>query len=217
VHLSRLGEELVLWTTREFGFMTLSDAFSTGSSLMPQKKNADVAELVRGRTGRTVGDLVALLTVVKGLPLSYNRDLQEDKRPLLDAPEALLLSADALAGAVETAEFHADRMAEALGSGEALATDAAEWLVERGVPFREAHEAVGKASAYAVRQGRPLAALTADEWKQFHRRFDAGVLACFDARKSLARRELPGAPGPKQVRTELRRWRQALRPRRGRA
>jgi len=217
VHLSRLGEEVVLWTTREFGFMTLSDAFSTGSSLMPQKKNADVAELVRGRTGRTVGDLVALLTIVKGLPLSYNRDLQEDKRPLLDAPEALVLSADALAGAVETAEFHAERMAEALGSGEALATDAAEWLVERGVPFREAHEAVGKASAHAVRQGRALAALTADEWKQFHPRFDAGVLACFDARKSLARRELPGAPGPKQVRAELRRWRQALRPRRGRA
>jgi len=217
VHLSRLGEEIVLWTTREFGFMTLSDAFSTGSSLMPQKKNADVAELVRGRTGRTVGDLVALLTVVKGLPLSYNRDLQEDKRPLLDAPEALVLSSDALAGAVETAAFHPERMAEALGSGEALATDAAEWLVERGVPFREAHEAVGKASAHAVREGRPLASLSADEWRKFHPRFDAGVLACFDARKSLARRELPGAPGPKQVRAELRRWRQALRPRRGRA
>jgi argininosuccinate lyase len=217
VHLSRLGEELVLWTTREFGFATLSDAFSTGSSLMPQKKNADVAELVRGRTGRALGDLVALLTVVKGLPLSYNRDLQEDKRPLLDAPAALILSADALAGAVETATFHPAAMAEALGSGEALATDAAEWLVERGVPFREAHEAVGKASAHAVRQGKPLARLTAEEWRSFHRRFDADVLRCFDARRSLARRELPGAPGPRQVRAELRRWTQALRPRRVRA
>ena len=216
VHLSRLGEELVLWTTREFGFLTLSDAFTTGSSLMPQKKNADVAELARGRAGRAIGDLVALLTVLKGLPLSYNRDLQEDKRPLLDAPAALVLSADALAGAIETGTFHRERMEEALGSGEALATDAAEYLVERGVPFREAHEAVGKAAAFAVRQGRPMASLTAQEWRGFHRRFEKDVLRCFDARRSLARRELPGAPGPRQVRAELRRWRKALRPRRAR-
>ncbi len=213
VHLSRLGEELVLWTTREFGFMTLSDAFSTGSSIMPQKKNPDVGELARGRAGRAVGDLVALLTVVKGLPLSYNRDLQEDKRPLLDAPAALALTAAALGGAVETAEFHAGRMEEALGSGEVLATDAADYLVERGVPFREAHGAVGKAAAFAVRQGRSLASLTAAEWKSFHPRFEKDVLGLFDARRSLGRRELPGAPGPRQVRAELRRWTRELRPR----
>jgi argininosuccinate lyase len=216
VHLSRLGEEIVLWTTKEFGFMTLDDAFATGSSLMPQKKNADVGELARGRAGRAVGDLVALLTIVKSLPLSYNRDLQEDKRPLLGGPEALVLTADALAGAVETATFHADRMEEALGSGEALATDAAEYLVEQGVPFREAHEAVGKAAAYATASGKPLARLGADEWRRFHPRFEKDVLRCFDARRSLARRELVGAPGPRQVARQLARWEKALAVKRGR-
>jgi argininosuccinate lyase len=217
VHFSRLGEELVLWTTREFGFMTLADAFATGSSIMPQKKNPDVGELARGRAGRAIGDLVALLAVVKGLPLSYNRDLQEDKRPLLDAPAALVLTADALAGAIETATFHPARMEEALGSGEALATDAAEYLVERGVRFREAHGAVGKAAAFAVRQGRAMASLTAAEWKSFHPRFERDVLRCFDARRSLSRRELAGGPGPRQVRAELRRWTKALRPGKGRS
>ena len=217
VHLSRLGEELVLWTTREFGFMTLSDAFATGSSIMPQKKNPDVGELARGRAGRAIGDLVALLTIVKGLPLSYNRDLQEDKRPLLDAPAALVLTADALAGAIETARFHSERMAEALGSGEALATDVAEYLVERGVPFREAHGAVGKAAAHAVREGRSMASLTAEEWRSFHPRFERDVRGCFDAGRSLRRRELTGGPGPRHVRAELRRWTKELRARRRRS
>jgi argininosuccinate lyase len=213
VHLSRLGEEIVLWTTREFGFMTLSDSFSTGSSLMPQKKNPDVGELARGRAGRAIGDLVTLLTLTKNLPLSYNRDLQEDKRPLLDAPGALALTLEALAGAVETATFHADRMREALGSGEALATDAAEYLVERGVPFREAHEAVGAAAAHAARSGKPLAGLSAAEWRRFHRSFGPDVLARFDAQASLARREIVGAPGPRQVRSQLARWRRELKVR----
>ncbi len=210
VHLSRVGEEIVLWTTKEFGFMTLADAFATGSSLMPQKKNPDVGELARGRAGRAIGDLVALLAVVKGLPLSYNRDLQEDKRPLLGAAEALALTADAVAGAIETATFHADRMEEALGTGEALATDAAEYLVERGVPFREAHEAVGKAAAAATARGIAMAALTAADWRGFHRRFEADVLRAFDARRSLRRRELTGAPGPRQVARQLARWKKAL-------
>jgi argininosuccinate lyase len=214
VHLSRLGEEIVLWTTKEFGFMTLADAFATGSSLMPQKKNPDVGELARGRAGRAIGDLVALLAVVKGLPLSYNRDLQEDKRPLLGAAEALALTADAVAGAIEGATFHAERMEEALGSGEALATDAAEYLVERGVPFREAHEAVGRAAAFASAAGRPLARLTAPEWKTFHPRFERDVLRAFDARRSLARRELPGGPGPRQVARQIARWEKALGRRR---
>src|SRR5512143_1690148 len=159
VHLSRIGEEIVLWTTKEFGFMTLDDAFATGSSLMPQKKNPDVGELARGRAGRAIGDLVALLAVVKNLPLSYNRDMQEDKRAMLGGPDALVLTADALAGAIETATFNAAVMAEALGSGEALATDAAEYLVEKGVPFREAHEAVGKAAKLSTSRGAPMAAL----------------------------------------------------------
>ncbi len=214
LHLSRVGEEIVLWTTKEFGFMTLADAFATGSSLMPQKKNPDVGELARGRAGRALGDLVALMAIVKGLPLSYNRDLQEDKRPLLDGPQALVLTADAVAGAIETATFHADAMEAALGSGEALATDVAEYLVERGVPFREAHEAVGKAARLATSTGRPLARLAAAEWKAIHPRFEKDVLRCFDARRSLSRRELPGAPGPKQVARQLARWEKALGGRR---
>jgi argininosuccinate lyase len=210
VHLSRLGEELVLWTTREFGFMSLDDAFATGSSLMPQKKNPDVGELARGRAGRAIGDLVALLSIVKNLPLSYNRDLQEDKRPLIGGPAALILTCDGLAGAIQTATYHADRMEAALEGGEALATDVAEYLVDRGVPFREAHEAVGAAAKLAGRLGRPLSRLTAEEWRGIHPRFERDVVRCFDARRSLRRRELPGGPGPRAVRGELKRWSKAL-------
>jgi len=210
VHLSRLGEEIVLWTTKEFGFMELDDSFATGSSLMPQKKNADVGELARGRAGRAIGDLVSLLAIVKSLPLSYNRDLQEDKRPLLGAPRALRETLDALSGAVETARFDAARMRQALEGGEALATDAAEYLVERGVRFREAHEAVGRAAAFASRAGRPLSSLTPGEWKRFHKAFGPDVVRCFDAARSLSRREIPGAPGPRQVARQLRRWEKEL-------
>jgi len=210
VHLSRLGEEVVLWTTREFGFMELDDAFATGSSLMPQKKNPDVAELARGRAGRALGDLVTLLAVLKNLPLSYNRDLQEDKRPLLGAPRALVETLEALAGAIATARFDAARMAEALGGGEALATDAAEHLVKRGVPFREAHEAVGRAAAHAARERRALSSLTAAEWRTFHPRFGRDVVRCFDPWRSLSRREIPGAPGPRQVARQILRWEREL-------
>jgi len=214
VHLSRLGEEIVLWTTREFGFMELDDSFATGSSLMPQKKNSDVAELARGRAGTAIGDLVSLLAIVKSLPLAYNRDLQEDKRPLLGAPRMLVETLDALAGAVETARFQPERMRAALEGGESLATDAAEWLVERGVPFREAHEAVGKAAAFASSSGRPLSGLSVAEWRRFHRRFDRGVLRCFDPERSVARRDLPGGPAPRRVAAELRRWEKLLGSRR---
>jgi len=210
VHLSRLGEEIVLWTTREFGFLELDDSFATGSSLMPQKKNPDVAELSRGRAGRALGDLVSLLTVLKGLPLSYNRDLQEDKRPLLGAPKALVETLEALAGAIATARFDARRMAEALGGGESLATDAAELLVGAGVPFREAHEAVGKAAQYASAAGRTLESLSAAEWRRFHPRFGAGLTPSFDPKESLARREIPGAPGPREVARQIRRWEREL-------
>ena len=211
LHLSRLGEEIVLWTTREFGFLELDDSFATGSSLMPQKKNSDVGELARGRAGRAMGDLVALLAVMKSLPLAYNRDMQEDKRPLLGGPDALVLTLEALAGAVATARFDRQRMRAALGSGEALATDAAEYLVERGIPFREAHEAVGAAAAFAARERRPLAALNPAEWRRFHPRFGPEVVRAFDPERSLARREIPGGPGPRQVARQIARWEKALR------
>jgi len=216
MHLSRLGEEVVLWSTREFGFLVLDDAFATGSSLMPQKKNPDVGELARGRASRALGDLVTLLSLPKNLALSYNRDLQEDKRPLLDGPKALCLTLDAMAGLVDTARFQVERMRQALGGGETLATDAAEYLVDKGVPFRAAHEAVGAAAAHATRSGKPLQALTPEEWRTFHPSFGKDVLRCFDPVRSLSRRELPGGPGPRRVRRELERWEAALGMRRGR-
>jgi argininosuccinate lyase len=177
---------------------------------MPQKKNPDVGELARGRAGRAMGDLVTLLALAKSLPLSYNRDLQEDKRPLLGAPETLIRTLEALTGAIESAAYHEDRMRAALGSGEALATDAAEYLVEKGVPFREAHEAVGAAAAHASREGKALGALSAAEWRGFHAAFGADVVERFDPEASLARRELPGGPGPKAVRGQLARWEKEL-------
>ena len=144
VHLSRLGEEVVLWATSEFGWVELDDAFSTGSSIMPQKKNPDVAELARGKAGRLIGDLTALLVVLKGLPLAYDRDLQEDKEPVFDAVDTLLLVLPAVAGMIATMTVDADRLAATAADGFALATDVAEHLVRRGVPFRDAHEAVGQ-------------------------------------------------------------------------
>ena len=143
VDLSRLSEEVILWATKEFGFVTLDDAFSTGSSIMPQKKNPDVAELARGKAGRLIGDLTGLLATLKGLPLAYNRDLQEDKEPVFDAIDTLDLLLPAVSGMVATLTFHTDRMAELAPQGFALATDIAEWLVRQGVPFRRAHELAG--------------------------------------------------------------------------
>ena len=209
VHLSRLAEEVCLWATEEFGFIDLDDAFCTGSSLMPQKKNPDVAELARGKAGRTIGHLVMLLTVVKGLPLAYNKDLQEDKEPVLDAHRTLLASFDAVAGMMATARFREDRMAAALERGEPCATDAAEWLVSQGVPFREAHEIVGRMAREARDAGRRLAELSEAELVRYHRAF-AGAPAIFDPRRSLAARDLPGGPAPRRVAAEVRRWKRLL-------
>jgi argininosuccinate lyase len=143
VHLSRLGEEIVLWTSHEFGWAEIDDAYATGSSIMPQKKNPDVAELARGKAGRLIGGLTSLLTVLKGLPLTYNRDLQEDKEPVFDAVDTLLLVLPAMAGLISTIRFNTQRLSGGAAAGHALATDLAELLVRRGVPFREAHEVVG--------------------------------------------------------------------------
>jgi argininosuccinate lyase len=177
---------------------------------MPQKKNPDVGELARGRASRALGDLVTLITLPKNLPLAYNRDLQEDKRPLLGAPQALVETLEAVTGAIETATFHADRMREALGGGEALATDLAEYLVAKGVPFREAHEAIGKAAAHAARTHRTLSELAPAEWKGFHPALKPDALQRMSVAESLRRREIPGAPGPKQVAKQLARWEKAL-------
>ncbi|WP_373044413.1 argininosuccinate lyase [Vulgatibacter sp.] len=209
VHLSRLAEEVCLWATEEFGFIDLDDGFCTGSSLMPQKKNPDVAELARGKAGRVIGDLVMLLTVVKGLPLAYNKDLQEDKEPVLDAHRTLLASFDATAGMIATARFREERMAAALERGEPCATDAAEWLVAQGVPFREAHEIVGRMARETRDAGRRLAELSEAELVAYHPAF-GGAPAIFDPRRSLAARDLPGGPAPKRVAAEVRRWKRVL-------
>ena len=163
VHLSRLGEEICLWASREFGWAVLDDAWSTGSSIMPQKKNPDIAELARGKSGRLIGNLTGLLATLKGLPFAYNRDLQEDKEPTFDAVETLLLVLPAMAGSVATLRFDTARMAASAPEGFALATEIAEWLVQRGVPFRDAHEISGACVRAAEVRGVELWDLTDDE------------------------------------------------------
>ncbi|MFO7245331.1 MAG: argininosuccinate lyase [Thermaerobacter sp.] len=207
MHLSRLGEELVLWSTQEFGFMTFSDAYATGSSMMPQKKNPDIAELVRGRAGRVYGDLVALLVVLKGLPLSYNRDLQEDKPPVIDAADTCEACLSILADALSQAQFHADRMAAAAADPALGATDLAEYLVERGVPFREAHHVVGRLVAETDGLKRVDAAALA----RAHQAFGPDALERLDPRRAVQARSLPGGPAPERVRRRAAQLRELFR------
>jgi len=207
VHLSRLGEELVLWSSSEFGFVELPDTHATGSSLMPQKKNPDVAELIRGRSARAVGDLVTLLTLVKGLPLSYNRDLQEDKHALFDVMDTATASVGACGELLRVAVFNTNAMRAAADDAALLATDVAEYLVQRGVPFRAAHTLVGRAVADTQRQQRSLRDLSVREWRAYSKRFDNEVTALFDLRGALARRDMSGGPGPRSVARQLRRAR----------
>jgi argininosuccinate lyase len=189
VHLSRMGEELVLWTSAEFNFASLGDDFTTGSSMLPQKKNSDVAELARAKSGRLVGNLTGLLVVLKGLPLSYNRDLQEDKEPLFDSIRQILLVLRALTGAYGSLQFHHEVAAAAADDDLLVAIDIAEELVGEGTPFRQAHEQVGRLVAQAVESGRPLSEVVGE-----------GALArfspLFEAGESLKRRRSPGASGP---------------------
>jgi argininosuccinate lyase len=206
-HLSRFAEEVVLWTSAEFGFIILDDAFATGSSIMPQKKNPDVAELVRGKSGRVSGDLIALLMVLKGLPLAYNRDLQEDKPPLFDAADTVLACLEVVRGMVATWTVNAERMAAAI-SDDALATDFADYLVRRGLPFRQAHEVAGRLVRRAEEAGTSLRALTPEELRQ-HSPLFGDDIAGIDVPAALAARDLPGGTAPAQVAAaiaEARRW-----------
>jgi argininosuccinate lyase len=199
VNLSRLAEELVLWSTSEFGFIELADAYSTGSSLMPQKKNPDVPELVRGKAGRAIGNLVALLTVVKGLPLTYNRDLQEDKEPVFDSAATLRDSLEVMAGAIATLRVHVDAMRRAAEDPLLLATDLAEILVREGVPFREAHEAVGKLVGHCVSNRVDARTLAAADLRAFHPAFPAGAAELVDLERSIESRDLVGGPARARV------------------
>lgn len=209
-HLSRLSEEIVLWSTTEFGFVRVGDAFSTGSSMMPQKRNPDVAELVRGKTGRVQGNLAALLTTVKGLPLSYNRDLQEDKEPLFEAVDTLVLCLRATTGMVRSLRFDRQRLEQAAAGGYSLATDLAEELVRRGVPFREAHEVVGRLVQLAERRNGGLDALDATEIAAAHPALDRSIAELLDVRQAVERRASSLGTATSSVRAQLVAAREAI-------
>ncbi|MFN3230095.1 MAG: argininosuccinate lyase, partial [Asticcacaulis sp.] len=210
-HLSRFAEELVIWTTPQFGFVKLSDAFSTGSSIMPQKRNPDAAELVRAKTGRINGALIALMTVMKGLPLAYSKDMQEDKPPVFDAFDALDLAISATAGMVRDLEPQTARMAEAAGSGFSTATDLADWLVrELNLPFRDAHHVTGAAVKRAEALGVDLAQLPLSEMQALNPGIDEGVYKVLTPRASCDSRMSYGGTAPAQVRTQIARWRELL-------
>ena len=198
MHLSRLAEEIVLWSSTEFGFVRLSDSFVTGSSIMPQKRNPDFAELARGKTGRVYGDLVGLLTVLKGLPLTYNRDLQEDKEGLFDAVDTLLATLEVFQGMLAGLTLDADRVTSLAGESYMLATDLADFLVGKGVPFREAHGIMGELCSYCEAQGKELQSLTLEEYRRFSPHFDREVYH-ITAESSAAARDNPGGTAPRRV------------------
>jgi argininosuccinate lyase len=210
VHCSRIGEEIVLWTSHEYGFAELADEHATGSSLMPQKKNPDVAELARGKAGRLVGNLTGLLTTLKGLPLAYNRDLQEDKEPLFDTVKTLREMLPALAGALRTIAFRPETMARAAEGGTVLATDLAEYLVRKGVPFREAHEAVAQAVRFAESRGCELAGLKLSELQRFSPAITEDVYSTLTLEGSLKSRSHLGGTAPVRVKAAIAKARKSL-------
>jgi argininosuccinate lyase len=208
IHLSRMAEEVILWTTAEFGFAELPDEFATGSSMMPQKKNPDLLELIRGKTGRVVGALVAMLTILKGLPLAYNSDLQEDKERVFDVVDTLKPVLTLLTGFWPRLAFKPEAMRAGAG-GFALATDLAEYLVARGVPFREAHEVVGALVRDCAARGRKFDDLTLTDLRRYSQKFDADALARLTVERSVRARRLPGGPAPQTVAQRLRQLRKA--------
>ncbi|MFM2279577.1 MAG: argininosuccinate lyase, partial [Pseudomonadota bacterium] len=211
VHLSRFAEEIVIWTTPQFGFVRLSDAFSTGSSIMPQKKNPDAAELVRAKTGRINGSLIALLTVMKGLPLAYSKDMQEDKEQVFDAAENLELAIAAMTGMVADMTVNVDNMKKAAGSGYSTATDLADWLVrELGLPFREAHHVTGRVVALAEKNACDLSALPLDQLQAIHPGITDKVYDVVTVEASVASRKSYGGTAPDRVREQIATWRGRL-------
>ena len=211
VHVSRMAEDLILWTSAEFKFVGLPDEFCTGSSLMPQKKNSDSCELLRGKSARLQGNLHTLLTLVKGLPLTYNRDLQEDKPPVFDSFDQTALCADVLAGTVSGLTVNRERCAAAVSDPTLLATDLADYLVMKGVPFREAHHAVGAVVRLAEANSVALNQLPTEEVVKVHPAFGADWTDVFDLTRALAKRTGTGMPGPKQVARQFDRWKKLLR------
>jgi len=209
MHLSRLAEELVLWSTPEFGFIEIDDAYATSSSMMPQKKNPDVAELARGKTGRVYGHLMAMLTLMKGLPLTYNRDMQEDKEGLFDTVDTLTGTLDVFVGMVATLKFKVGKASKAAGEGYILATDIADYLVAKGMPFREAHGVVAGLVQYAIEKGKTLDKLSISDYKKFSPKFGKDVYK-ISAQTSVAARNTVGGTAPSQVKKQLARARKLV-------
>jgi argininosuccinate lyase len=203
MHLSRLSEELVLWSTSEFGFITLSDAFTTGSSIMPQKKNPDVAELTRGKTGRVYGSLMTLLTIMKGLPLAYNRDMQEDKEPLFDAADTVTRSLPVFTEMLKGVTVHREAMRRAAEDGFITATDLADYLVRKNMPFRRAHEIVGRAVLRAGELGCGLSDMPLAEYKKLAAQINEDVYDAISVEASVGRRTSYGGTAPRNLRKRL--------------
>jgi len=210
VHLSRLAEDLILWASTEFNFIKIGDAYTTGSSLMPQKKNPDVAELMRGKSARVIGNLVSVLTLLKGLPMTYNRDLQEDKEALFDTADNLRATLRVCAAMLNHTSANRTVCATAASDPALLATDLADYLVRKGMAFRQAHHAVGSLVALAEKSGKRLNQLTVAELQSVEKRFEADALELFDLGKAMKARSIIGAPGTKEVKEQLARWRKAL-------
>ncbi len=206
IHLSRFSEDLIIWSTTEFGFIEFSDAFATGSSLMPQKKNPDMAELTRGKSGRLIGNLVTLLAILKGLPSAYNRDLQEDKEALFDSVDSVRSALEVFSAMLPALTINRERMKSLANDPQLLATDLAEYLVGKGVPFREAHAIVGKLAA----SGKRLNALSEEEFRAASNAFGEDVREVFDVRKAMQRRSATGSPSPENIERQIGRWRQLL-------
>ena len=209
-HFSRFAEDLILWNSAEFGFVSLPDAFTTGSSLMPQKKNPDSLELLRGKSARLCGNLAALVTLIKGLPLTYNRDLQEDKPPIFDSFDTLCAALDVLKETLAGTRWRAERCAAAVADPLLLATDLADYLVRAGVPFREAHHVVGRLVALAEQENCALDKLPFEKVKNVHPALGKDWTEVFDLKKAMAARERVGMPGPRQVESQIRAWRERL-------
>ncbi|WP_395733450.1 argininosuccinate lyase [Prosthecobacter sp.] len=212
VHLSRLSEDVILWASAEFGFVSLSDAHTTGSSLMPQKKNPDVAELTRGKSARLIGNLMSILTLLKGLPMTYNRDLQEDKEPLFDSIDTCVIALQVFTEMITGMDVNPAKTTAAAADPMLLATDLADYLVNHGVPFRQAHEVIGKLVAYSIEQQRAFGDMKLEEFQRFSPAFAADVTACLNLDTAMAARKGIGAPSPQNVKAQLARWRKALTP-----
>jgi argininosuccinate lyase len=211
MHLSRLAEDLILWSTEEFGFIELPDAFATGSSIMPQKKNPDVAELIRGKTGRVYGNLLSLLTVMKGLPLSYNRDLQEDKLPVFDTVDTVKSCLTVFDKMLPGIRFNTKRMYETAGDAYSTATDIAEYLVKKGIPFRKAHEITGKIVIYCIKEKKKLESLTLKELNTFSHVITKDIYPCLKAEESVRNKKSPGSTSPDEVTKQIKRLRNLIR------